>query len=163
MPEANRLAARGAPHGAPRGREVDLLHYGVLRGRRFAGAAVSAKRFGVPTGEGSQHRGCRDTRAGGSAPAGVSASGYQVAERAGEARGRAGSSCWLMQVIKLADFGLSKKKQNVTGTVLGTSEYMSPELLRGHRYGFEVDMWGLGVLFYFMLNAEPPFSRGLLI
>ncbi len=66
-------------------------------------------------------------------------------------------------MVKLADFGLSKKKENVNGTVLGTCEYMSPELLRGDQYGFEVDMWSFGVLFYFMLNAEPPFSSNLFI
>jgi len=38
---------------------------------------------------------------------------------------------------------------------------MSPEIFRGdeeHTYGFEVDMWAFGVLFYFMLNLEFPFS-----
>ena len=38
---------------------------------------------------------------------------------------------------------------------------MSPEIFRGdedHVYGFEVDMWAFGVLFYFMLNMEFPFS-----
>jgi serine/threonine protein kinase len=38
---------------------------------------------------------------------------------------------------------------------------MSPEIFSGNEssfYGFEVDMWAFGVLFYFMLNMEFPFS-----
>jgi len=30
-------------------------------------------------------------------------------------------------------------------------------------YGFEVDMWAFGVLFFFMLNMEFPFSIPLFI
>lgn len=39
---------------------------------------------------------------------------------------------------------------------------MSPEIFSGSEnsfYGFEVDMWAFGVLFYFMLNMEFPFSN----
>ena len=59
-------------------------------------------------------------------------------------------------MFKLADFGFSKKSGTVGGTVLGTDQFMSPEIFKGdedHVYGFEVDMWAFGVLFYFMLNA----------
>lgn len=38
---------------------------------------------------------------------------------------------------------------------------MSPEIFKGdedHVYGFEVDMWAFGVLFFFMLNMEFPFK-----
>lgn len=67
-----------------------------------------------------------------------------------------------MQVFKLADFGFSKKKQDIGGTILGTEQFMSPEIFSGNQssfYGFEVDMWAFGVLFYFMLNMEFPFSK----
>ena len=43
---------------------------------------------------------------------------------------------------------------------------MSPEIFSGNEssfYGFEVDMWAFGVLFYFMLNMEFPFSNSPLI
>jgi protein kinase A len=66
-----------------------------------------------------------------------------------------------MKVYKLADFGFSKKKSDVGGTILGTEQFMSPEIFSGSDtsfYGFEVDMWAFGVLFYFMLNMEFPFS-----
>jgi len=43
---------------------------------------------------------------------------------------------------------------------------MSPEIFSGGEvtmYGFEVDMWAFGVLFFFMLNMEFPFSIPLFI
>ena len=36
---------------------------------------------------------------------------------------------------------------------------MSPEIYRSDNYGFEVDMWAFGVLFFFMLNKEFPSSN----
>lgn len=32
----------------------------------------------------------------------------------------------LIKVFKIADFGFAKKASNLTGTVLGTEQYMSP-------------------------------------
>lgn len=34
---------------------------------------------------------------------------------------------------------------------------MSPEIFENERYGYEVDMWAFGVMFYYMLNHEYPF------
>ena len=62
-------------------------------------------------------------------------------------------------MFKLADFGFSKKSGDIGGTVLGTENYMSPEIYKSDNYGFEVDMWAFGVLMYFMLNKEFPFSK----
>lgn len=53
---------------------------------------------------------------------------------------------------KLADFGFAKKNEDVGGTVLGTENYMSPEIYLQDTYSFEVDMWAFGVVFFFMLN-----------
>lgn len=36
---------------------------------------------------------------------------------------------------------------------------MSPEIFENERYGYEVDMWAFGVMFYYMLNHEYPFSN----
>ena len=72
----------------------------------------------------------------------------------------------IIQIYKLADFGFSKKKDSVGGTILGTEQFMSPEIFSGdeeNMYGFEVDMWAFGVLFYFMLNMEFPFSKKYII
>lgn len=55
------------------------------------------------------------------------------------------------KVYKIADFGLSTLESK-GDIVLGTGSYMSPELYSSKEYGFEVDMWSFGVVFYFMLN-----------
>jgi serine/threonine protein kinase len=35
---------------------------------------------------------------------------------------------------------------------------MAPEIINNSYYGISVDIWALGVLFYFMLFAEYPFK-----
>lgn len=67
-----------------------------------------------------------------------------------------------MQVFKIADFGLSSQESR-GDMVLGTGSYMSPQLYNQQEYGFEVDMWAFGVVFYFMLNKEFPFSTYFII
>lgn len=49
-------------------------------------------------------------------------------------------------------------EKNKARTVLGTRQYMSPEIFQEEEYGFEIDMWALGVLFCFILNRSYPFS-----
>lgn len=39
-------------------------------------------------------------------------------------------------MYKLADFGFAKKSEDVGGTVLGTENYMSPEIFSNEIYGF---------------------------
>ena len=37
---------------------------------------------------------------------------------------------------------------------------MSPEIYTPEEaYGFEVDMWAFGILFFYLLNMEYPFSK----
>ncbi|XP_062925223.1 calcium/calmodulin-dependent protein kinase type IV isoform X2 [Mobula hypostoma] len=42
-------------------------------------------------------------------------------------------------------------------TVCGTPGYCAPEILRGHAYGPEVDMWSVGVVTYILLCGFEPF------
>ena len=46
----------------------------------------------------------------------------------------------------------------VTGSVLGTPLYMSPEQCRGKAGTFATDAYSLGVLAHHVLVGEPPFS-----
>ncbi|KAJ3041721.1 calcium calmodulin-dependent protein kinase type 1G [Rhizophlyctis rosea] len=54
--------------------------------------------------------------------------------------------------VKLADFGLSTVMTNdsMLSTSCGTLTYVAPEILKGQKYGKEVDMWSLGVIAYIL-------------
>jgi len=61
--------------------------------------------------------------------------------------------------IKITDFGLCKEnmKDRTTSTIVGTPEYVAPEILENFDYDFSVDWWSLGILIYEMLVGESPF------
>jgi serine/threonine protein kinase len=64
--------------------------------------------------------------------------------------------------LKLVDFGLAKRLDPELGktyTAVGTMLYMAPELIRGRGYGFEVDVWSLGVMFYELVCGAVPFGN----
>lgn len=61
--------------------------------------------------------------------------------------------------VKIADFGFAKKITDLLPqeTACGTPGYVAPEILRGDRYGSEVDIWSMGVICYVLLAGYPPF------
>lgn len=63
--------------------------------------------------------------------------------------------------VCMTDFGISKEglvaKDDRTATFCGTPEYLAPEVLKGDRYGKEIDWWSLGTLMFEMLTSMPPF------
>ena len=73
--------------------------------------------------------------------------------------------------IKILDFGIAKivdgnlgnredkpKMATEAGTLLGTPEYMAPEIARDQKADARVDIYSLGVLMYEMLTGSVPFK-----
>ncbi|NP_001038554.2 serine/threonine-protein kinase 33 [Danio rerio] len=65
--------------------------------------------------------------------------------------------------IKVTDFGLSVQKggvgsENMLQATCGTPIYMAPEVVNGHQYSQQCDLWSIGVIMYMLLCGEPPFG-----
>ena len=64
--------------------------------------------------------------------------------------------------IKLLDFGIAKAGTSpsltMTGDVIGTLQYLSPEQIRGGVADSRSDIWALGVLMYEMITGRLPFE-----
>ncbi|OWB76588.1 hypothetical protein B5S32_g741 [[Candida] boidinii] len=65
--------------------------------------------------------------------------------------------------LVLTDFGLSKEAtidnpSDFCSSIIGTPEYMAPEVLRGEDYGVSVDWWSLGAVIFDMCTGKPPFT-----
>jgi predicted Ser/Thr protein kinase len=63
---------------------------------------------------------------------------------------------------KVTDFGIARSVEvrgglTQTGTVMGTSDYISPEQARGSRVDAQSDIYSLGVVLYELLTGELPF------
>jgi hypothetical protein len=67
--------------------------------------------------------------------------------------------------VKVADFGLARltepdvaqpRDHTLTGTVMGTPDYMAPEQKRGMNVDHRADIYSLGVMLYEMLCREVP-------
>jgi cGMP-dependent protein kinase len=63
--------------------------------------------------------------------------------------------------IKLIDFGTAKSMNDRTNTVIGTPDYMAPEVILGKGYSFKVDFWSIAVMTYEFLCGKTPFGDGL--
>ncbi|XP_069490538.1 serine/threonine-protein kinase 17A-like [Ambystoma mexicanum] len=64
--------------------------------------------------------------------------------------------------IRIVDFGLSRQVDNMKEVreILGTPEYVAPEILNYEPISTATDMWSIGVLTYVMLTGESPFLGG---
>ena len=64
-------------------------------------------------------------------------------------------------LIKITDFGIARMRNNeiktMTGMILGSPKYMSPEQVAGKRADPRSDLFSLGVVLYEMLTGTSPF------
>jgi serine/threonine-protein kinase len=64
--------------------------------------------------------------------------------------------------LHLTDFGVAQlfdaDRLTLTGGVIGTAEYMSPEQAEGKRATKQSDLYSVGILLYVMITGRPPFQ-----
>ncbi|KAG4303179.1 hypothetical protein PCANB_000448 [Pneumocystis canis] len=53
---------------------------------------------------------------------------------------------------------LKMQELNYANSIVGSPDYMAPEILNGHDYDFTVDYWSLGCILFECLSGYPPFS-----
>jgi serine/threonine-protein kinase len=65
-------------------------------------------------------------------------------------------------VVKVLDFGIAKSHDSprltVSGAMIGTPQYVSPEQLHGQKADVRTDIWALGVMLYEMTTGRLPFE-----
>eukprot|EP01016_Furgasonia_blochmanni_P025933 TRINITY_DN2770_c0_g1_i10.p1 TRINITY_DN2770_c0_g1~~TRINITY_DN2770_c0_g1_i10.p1 ORF type:complete len:624 (-),score=179.59 TRINITY_DN2770_c0_g1_i10:979-2850(-) len=61
--------------------------------------------------------------------------------------------------VYLTDFGMAKYVQgdNLAQSLVGTAEYLAPEVIRCEGHSKPADWWGLGILIFEMVYGIPPF------
>jgi len=69
------------------------------------------------------------------------------------------------KMIKIGDFGISKLLDNndkYAKSIVGTNNYMAPEVIKGDKYNNKVDIWALGCIIYELLTLNVCFEgKGL--
>ncbi len=68
--------------------------------------------------------------------------------------------------LVLADFGIARmmeystsgKTLTGTGMIIGTPEYMAPEMASGERIDYRADIYELGIILFQMLSGQVPFT-----
>ena len=64
-------------------------------------------------------------------------------------------------IYKLAGFGVSKNYEIYSprfSSHVGTINFMAPEIINEEKYGYECDMWSLGIIVYTLFFGESPYN-----
>jgi cGMP-dependent protein kinase len=61
--------------------------------------------------------------------------------------------------LKLLDFGCARKVKLFSNTLVGTPNFISPEVLKGIEYSFTCDYWSVGVCCYLIYFGRLPFGN----
>ncbi len=64
-------------------------------------------------------------------------------------------------LVKILDFGIARlitSKMTMTGAVIGTPEYMSPEQVLGEGIDARADLFSVGAVFYELMSGRRPFE-----
>ena len=60
--------------------------------------------------------------------------------------------------VKLADVGVGKYEEDITGTICGTSLYLAPEVLEGRIYNSKADMYSFAFVLWELWYGERVFA-----
>ena len=63
--------------------------------------------------------------------------------------------------MKLADVGVAKHEKEITGTMVGTSLYLAPEVFEGRIYNSKADMYSFGFVLWEIWYGEQAFQTAM--
>src|SRR5262249_19573430 len=69
--------------------------------------------------------------------------------------------------VVVMDFGIAHSKElpgmTMTGALMGTPEYMSPEQAKGEKTDVRADIFAVGIIFYELLTGRVPFKANTVV